>query len=794
MYTRLISWSRYVYLAGIVLALVMVIPTAWFPFQLAKLALFAVFALVAVVLYVAGGGGREFMRSHGLYGALAVAALPLAYFVSALFSADPSVAYLGFGVETDTVLFVTLVFLAFLLSFSFFKTLRTVRLLLTSVFWALVAAALFQWVAILFGTSVIPFDTFADRSVNLIGKWNDLGLLVALLSVFLLVRAELSSISILKKGVIGVSCAVLALLLGIINFSLAWALVLACCVVLALIKFIIQKTTPAEDVALAQGTARSWAHRIPWFCGVMALVAIIFLLYGSAPLPYSDKSINEKLTEKFPVSSLEVRPSYSSTLTVINEARGGSFERVLFGTGPNTFGRSWLLHKPAEVNQSVFWNLDFNVGFSTFFTALGTVGLLGILAWLVPLILVFAALVRAIRLSVLAREDKIVATTLGVGSIFLLATVLLYVPSQNIILLAFILAGATYGFLWRQGQSRIENQEESSSRIGQMVGALAMIVLLSVVLWSTVASSRRLMAQVFTQRGGSELAANDTDSALKDAARAQKYDRTGDVLRLIVDAGNVQLQQIAADKTLTVEVAQAKFTSVVQETVDAGKAAIAMNPADYRADISLGRVYDFLASLKIQGAYENARASYESAATKNPSNPAISLALARLEASQGHQQLTSDSLTKALTLKPNYTDAILLVVQLDVANNDIPNAIRAATAAAQTAPGVASIWFQLGLLYYAAGDTKDAIAPLEQAVKLVQDYANAKYFLGLSYYAQNRASDAVKQFQDLTKSNPDSAEVKLILSNMVNGKKPFEDATPPADQPPQTRPTAPVGE
>lgn len=786
MYTRLISWSRYVYLAGIVLALVMVIPTAWFPFQLAKLALFAVFALVAVVLYVAGGGGREFMRSHGLYGALAVAALPLAYFVSALFSADPSVAYLGFGVETDTVLFATLGFLAFLLSFSFFKTLRTVRLLLTSVFWALVAAALFQWVAILFGTSVIPFDTFADRSVNLIGKWNDLGLLVALLSVFLLVRAELSSMSILKKGIIGVSCAVLALLLGIINFSLAWALVLACCVVLALIKFIIQKTTSAEDVALAQGTAGGWIQRIPWFATAGALIAIMFLFFGSV--------FNTRLTSVFPVSSLEVRPSYSSTLTVINEARGGSFERVLFGTGPNTFGRSWLLHKPAEVNQSVFWNLDFNVGFSTFFTALGTVGLLGILAWLVPLFLVLAALVRAVRLSVLSREDKIVATTLGVSSIFLFATVLLYVPSQNIILLAFILAGATYGFLWRQGQSRIEHQEESSSRIGQIINALAMIVLLSVVLWSTVASSRRLMAQVFTQRGGSELAANDTDSALKDAARAQKYDRTGDVLRLIVDAGNIQLQHIAADKTLTMEVAQAKFTSVVQETVDAGKAAIAMNPADYRADISLGRVYDFLASLKIQGAYENARASYESAATKNPSNPAISLALARLEASQGHQQLTNDSLTKALTLKPNYTDAILLVVQLNVANNDIPNAIRAATAAAQTAPGVASIWFQLGLLYYAAGDTEDAIAPLEQAVKLVQDYANAKYFLGLSYYAQNRASDAVKQFQDLTKSNPDSAEVKLVLSNMVNGKKPFEGATPPADQPPQTRPTAPVGE
>jgi cytochrome c-type biogenesis protein CcmH/NrfG len=82
----------------------------------------------------------------------------------------------------------------------------------------------------------------------------------------------------------------------------------------------------------------------------------------------------------------------------------------------------------------------------------------------------------------------------------------------------------------------------------------------------------------------------------------------------------------------------------------------------------------------------------------NPTDPEIPLALARLEGAQGNLQATQSALSQALKLKPNYTDAIMLVVQIDIANNDIPNAIAATKVAAQTAPGVAPIWFELGLL------------------------------------------------------------------------------------------------
>src|ERR1700740_798688 len=99
MYSKLSSWSRWIYLAGIVLALVLVVPTQWFPFQLGKIAVFAICLAVSAVIFIVGGGPREVTRSYGFFGVFLVGPLPLAYLISALTSIDPSVGYAGFGVE-----------------------------------------------------------------------------------------------------------------------------------------------------------------------------------------------------------------------------------------------------------------------------------------------------------------------------------------------------------------------------------------------------------------------------------------------------------------------------------------------------------------------------------------------------------------------------------------------------------------------------------------------------------------------------------------------------------------------
>jgi len=765
--SRFLSWSRYVYLAGLVAALICIIPSAWFPLQGGKIAFFSIGFIVSAVLFVVGGGVRDFF-SHGWRPALLVATLPMAYLASWYISAD-SLGLLG-AVDTDTVMFTVMCAVAFMFSFALFNTVRAAKMLMWTVAGAAAVAVVFQYIVVLFGTSVIPFQVFADRSVNLVGKWNDLGLLVGLLMLMLLVVLECVSLNRIRRIASYMALVVLTLLLAIIQFSLMWWVLMVACFVLALWSF----ASKRQDASSA-----GWKS-IPWTPLVGAGVSGVLLLWGA--------TVNTSLTNMFPVSALEVRPAFSSTLDITRASHGTSLEKFLLGTGPQTFGQSWLLYKPAEVNRSPFWNLDFSVGFSTFSTALASVGILGALAWLVPMVLVLLGLVRALR-SHMSAGEKVVALSLGTSALFLWTAILFYVPSQNNILLSFVLAGAAFGCAMKKPHT-----DAPRAGIARIVLWSVSLCFVGIVVWSGVSIIRRTLAQSYVNQGAVQLSQGNVETALVLAKKAQGVESIADSFRLSVAARTVAIQKIAAISAPTTE-DQTNFKNEIEKVIPDGQKVLALAPSDYRGYVALGRVYDILASLKVGGAYESAKDMYQRAAAVNPTTPEIPLMLARLEA--GHSadlKPIEAGLSKSLTLKPDYTDAILFLVQLNVANKDLPNAIKAAQAAVRSAPGVPSIWFELGLLYYTAKDIPNAVPVLEQAVTLQPDFANAKYFLGLGYAAQNRREDALKQFIDLEKTNPDNQEVKFILGNLRAGKAPFENAQPPVTDAPEERETAPIAQ
>ncbi|OGC79530.1 hypothetical protein A2852_02870 [Candidatus Adlerbacteria bacterium RIFCSPHIGHO2_01_FULL_54_23] len=751
------------------LCLVLVVPLVWFPFALGKTALFALAMLAAAILFVSGGGTAALSRSRGFYIALFVCLIPLAYLLSTAYSVNPAVAFLGQGVEVDTILFTLLAFLAFILSFALFRTLRTVRILLATLTTALVVAAAFQSANIFIPS--MPLQSFADQSANLIGKWNDLGILLGLLFLLLLSRLELMSTPRIGARLLWAGLSVLTVvLLGFVNFALVWWFILAGSVVIA-----------ATSLLERRGTEASLrSNGVPWFAAAGAALSIAFLIYGGA--------VNAALTSFFPVSSLEVRPSYIATLEIVSTARDGKIKPLLIGTGPSTFLQNWLLHKPAEVNQSVFWNLDFLVGFSTLTTALLTVGVIGVLAWLVPISLVLLAAARALRQKFLTREDIGEATSIVLSSSFLFAVLLLYVPSPNIVLAAFISAGAAFGFLWRQGRPR---EEAANTGFNRLAAAAVAVLLVALSIVPAIFGAKRLASNAFIAYGQAALAQGDEDSALAASARAAIFEETGDSLMLKTGAGMEKLVSIAATVGEPTDDVRRQFTSLVQESIAAGQRAHDQNPADYRPDVALGKIYDFLAGLRVQGAEDSARAAYDAAAERNPTNPQIPLLRAVFEARAGNMQQAQVFVSQALTQKSNYTDAMLFVVQTAAASNDMPTATRAAQAAAQTAPGVPSIWFQLGLLYYSQGMMSESITSLRQAISLAPDYANAKYFLGLALAAEGQNEEALNLFADLQKGNPDNEEVLSIINNLQQGNEPFAGVK---DEKPEQRATAPIAE
>lgn len=770
MQQKLLTWAQGLYVAGLALGLIFIIPSAWFPLQLGKMTALSICMSGAAILFVLSGGAHRLLHKRTLILMGAGAPLPLAYLLSYAYSLNTTIGITGFSVESDTVLFVLVGFLVYSLGLGLFRTAWSLRSLMGGLVVAGLVVGFFQYVAILFGTAVLP-ATFSDRSVNLVGKWNDLGLTIGFVAMLALLLLELGDLPKRSKIAVGVVGFLTLLLLTIIHFPLIWAFLLVFCVFLSLWSFIEKR-----------GAERRGMNQVPWLPVAGVALFGMLLLWGSI--------VNTTLTDKlFPVSSLEVRPSFSSTVGIIKDSHGSSVKRFLVGTGPQTFGDQWLLHKPVSVNQSPFWNLDFNVGFSSFMTALGTVGLIGALAWLAPLVLAFVAMAIGLR-SAQSKREQLLMLTVGTSALYFWSAIVFYVPSNVLVFIALALAGALFGLVF----DRYSDETYAHTHRMQTFALVAGGVLAVALVASTYTLARRTIVQSLTNQGLIALQQNHTDDAIALAQRAQNVEMIADALRLGTDAGGVKIAQLAQNAQNPTPQQIQEFALYASTTISLGQTLVSRYPQDYRSYVSLGKIYDVLAALQVKGAYENAQAAYAEAVKRNPTNPQIPLLMARLDATQNNIAGVQQNLSQSLTLKPDYTDAILMVVQLDVAGNDIPSAIRAAQAAVQSAPGVPAIWFQLGLLHYAANDTASALPVLEQAVKLQSDYANAKYFLGLSYAAQGRTQDAIAQFTDLQKSNPDNQEVQLILRNLLSGKPPFEGAQPPVTSKPQNRTEAPISQ
>ena len=91
---------------------------------------------------------------------------------------------------------------------------------------------------------------------------------------------------------------------------------------------------------------------------------------------------------------MEVTPTLSASWDI---AKGTWQEHsLLLGSGPGTYVFDYTKHRPADVNQTVFWNTRFDRGHSYFLTMLSTLGVLGASLFILFLLGLFAGGLRVL--------------------------------------------------------------------------------------------------------------------------------------------------------------------------------------------------------------------------------------------------------------------------------------------------------------------------------------------------------------------------------------------------------------
>lgn len=761
----------------------------FFPFfgvslDFAKMSLFSLLVIGATILWAIARLKEGALTVPRSLPAWAMAGIVISAILSAVLSPAVRSSFWGAGYETTTAAAIIVFAAAFFLAYLFIRTPKHVFSFYGWFIVVMLLIGVYEAIRLIGGPSLFSLFSlgmFDSILGNPIGKWNDMALLYGLSGMLSLLALSLFSFRGFARSVsiavYGISIAALF----IANFSLAWWLFAASAITIFCFRLMMVQSTPRQTAGEGN-SARRFLHRIPLLPLLSVVIAVIFLIPGN--------NISDTIGARVGLSNIEVRPSWSATLDV---TKTSIKENPLLGIGPNRFADAWLLYKPDGVNDTIFWDREFEQGIGIIPSFAVTGGMLGILLWL----FFIGAFMRAgVRAAFISRADSATSSLLFgsfLSASYLFFAMMLYVPSVAAIILAFVSAGITLGMI--AGGDPTHEKTYLFAK-NPRIGFISVLVLMIILIFSVVgayALAQRFIGALYLGSGSAALAAGDAGTAETKLTRAQALFPHDSTARVLTEAAILRMREGLADTSVGEETLRTRFQETLGRAVSAGKSAVAYDETNYQNWLALGRVYEAIVPLKIPGAYENAKTHYEKAAARNPHSPAIILALARLEAVRGDMKAAREYLSKAIEMKGDYTEAIFALAQLEAEAGNVKEAIAQTERASVIAPNDIGIFFQLGFLRYTAADYAGAVSALERTVLLTPIYANAKYFLGLSYVRIGRVNDAIQQFKDIETLNPDNVEVRSILENLRGGKDPFAQPTP-VKEPPENRKKPPIEE
>jgi tetratricopeptide (TPR) repeat protein len=701
-------------------------------------------------------------------------------------------SFFGQGFELGTGIFLITLLGAGLVAFRVVSR-RTDRaiVLYAALFASFIILWLVQIVRVLAGANFLSLGILTSVTSSPIGNWFSFGIFSAVIAVVSFAAIYFLRLSTKMRSAYWVLFAASAIALLVVNSHQVWQVLAV--VFLGLTIYLSSQRARQEGSAVG-----GFFRRLAW----VPLVACVV----SAVLAWQGLAIAGPIVTKLDAAYSEIVMPWRMTMDI---AAGELKDAPLLGAGPNRFTQAFLAYKPAAINTTDAWGVEFNAGSGLIPTYAVTQGLLGLVAW--GLFFVFFGILGVKSLRGLGRADGpaavaeaerpyarfvIVSSYAAAALIWLIEFV--YVPSHAVVFLGFVMTGIWLGASVAYGRlapvSLAARQGSLSYRLVPIAEGIAILV----ALFFFVTFVKNTAALSYFASGVRSLTAT-AQPAMADAsfAKAVALNPLDIYWQARAEAGismaNQLLSTITSTSTASTSAAViAAAGQAVNDSIGYTNKAIAQDPDNYNNYVSQARVSELATAMRMQNGYESAVAAYTNAIRRNPGNPSLYLSLARLAASQNKYDDAIQAIGAALQVKQNYLDAVYLLSQVEAAKGNLADAITAAQFGTQLNPNEPLLFFQLGLLEYNKPDYAAAETAFAQAVKLNPQYANALYFLGLSQARLGKTADAVKTFEGLATSNPDNEEIRLILSTLRSGKSIFASGPQQQAARPERKPTPPL--
>lgn len=725
----------------------------------AKIVFFYIVSIIILVLYILNiADSKRFTLIKSpllsLLGLIVIATLAIS-----LWNGSWMYRIFGSGFQSTTFIFLLIssliVYVVSTQLDSFNKIVRFISVL----FIPLVIITLFHFLRFVFGSDFLSFSFFINNSDSFVGSPSDLSIFYGFYSILCI-----SLIEKFRLGEKGDSLVLLSLVFSLIGLYIfhsliIWVLVL----IVSIIWFVIGLTYGRSIILIDPFRGKESKQNIEVKTDISP-IAILMVIISLAAILFGTQIANG-ISKRLDVSFFEARPSIITTATIAKQA----YNDNIIGSGANSFEEIWNRYKPAGLNQTDYYNLEFEYGFSWLITWMIIGGVVVLALWILFFIYLGIDAYTLTKYKGFLSPGGTVSLLLFLLSGFLWITTLTFTPGASMLFLTFIILGLFISSL--VNLEIIDSTTISLSKLpkkiqGAIYGGLMLAVLVFLYIGYLLGVNATALA--YFDKGYIELDQSNEDQALLQFEKAANLNPTDSYYRAIIE---ISLRKI--DKLYQIEnpsdEEKKEFSRLINNSIFAADKAIAYNKNNYKNWIAEARVYSRITF--IEGAPKKIESSYLRARTLYPHSPLILSEMAQYYYVIGNTEKSKLYIRLALKERPGDIQNILLLAEVEGKNN--PEGIKELLKGIADKSRNSNELVQIGTLTYNRGDYITAATVFRKAVTLNPQDVNARYLLAISEAKNGNASSSLEILTELKNQNITIPNIDTIIGNIQNNNDPF---------------------
>lgn len=567
---------------------------------------------------------------------------------------------------------------------------------------------------VLFLSKSVPFvgSFLANISTQgtLVGSWVDFSYFATFVFLLSLLMYEV----LLPKGFFKITSFITMILsllaLVFLNFKTAWLITIISSLLIFVYKSSVERSIKNPLSKIIDGNNgvenENKSHKFPLMSLIVLILSLFFFLGSS--------SIGSSLSKMAGVSFTEVKPSFTVSNTIM---RSALYHDPLLGDGAGSYSTAWNLYHPANINNSLFWNVSFEKGFNLFESIITTNGILPALAFIIVIIL---ALIQGFKLFSYNFPDRFTRFIAVTSFVMTLATFVLFVfgsPSLVLIIFGFTYIGLLFGVSSLVGKTKVISldylKDPRTSFFSILILVLMSMLCFSAVYFTGVRFASVVMYNKSLSSGDINKSKNYIDKAIS-LANIDTYWKTRTVLY------STEFTNLLSTEKPDKDQLQKVFTTAEQSAQN----VILLNKKDAYAWLNLSQVYQLVDIGNNDDVLTNAKQAGLEAEKYNPNNPLFKLNNANIKLIEKDKTGALADIDLALQLKPNYLDAFILIGQIKKSEGNNNALVDKLNEYISSYPANDQAYISLGNEYMQLGSYSLAVNAFAKAVNLDTSNAN----------------------------------------------------------------------